>query len=193
MKMATVAVQKSQLQIFHDSDSESPREWSNLGYFITVDNRYHSPDKSDWIEQVVKSTSEEANDQEHHMKLIKKGIKEGGEKVLAIYPVVKYEHGGVSYSLGSKHGFDFSNNGFYIITDKTQKETGTSKKDFEKVINQEIDVYNSWANGEVYGYCLTDENGENLDSCSGFYSIDDIKDHLPEEWKTEDLNEYIEY
>ena len=33
----------------------------------------------------------------------------------------------------------------------------------------EINTYLSWANGDVYGYVVEDENGEHLDSCWGFY------------------------
>jgi hypothetical protein len=141
-------------------DIDSPREWTNLGYWIQIDREYHSPDRIDWIEDLVKSTGEEATSQEDHIARIKKGIEEDerGEKVLEIYPVVKYEHSGVSYSMGTTHGFDYNNNGFYIITEKSQKETGTEPKDFVKVIKQEIEAYNKWANGEVYRFKLYNEN-----------------------------------
>lgn len=33
----------------------------------------------------------------------------------------------------------------------------------------EIAEYMSWANGEVYGYIVEDEDGNHLDSCWGFY------------------------
>ena len=118
-------------------------------------------------------------------------MKENGEKVLAIYPIVKYEHGGVVYKIGTIHGFDYSNNGFYIITEKTQEEMGTSKKDFEKVVKQELEVFNKWVNGEVYQYCLFDDDGEVVDSCGGYYDIEDIRAELPKEWEKEDLREYI--
>ena len=47
------------------------------------------------------------------------------------------------------------------------------------------------ANGEVYEFVLYDEEGNIKDSCSGFYSIDEIKDCLGEEFQDEDLNEYL--
>jgi hypothetical protein len=41
----------------------------------------------------------------------------------------------------------------------------------------EIDVYLAWANGEVYGYRVTDnETGEELDSCWGFYGYEFCKE-----------------
>lgn len=188
----TITKEIPKLEISYDNDTESPRSWSNLGWFITVDRNYHSPDKNEMIENVVKRTGEEATSQAEHMKLIKEELEsESNIKVLAIYPIVKYEHSGVSYSLGTVHNFDYSNNGFYIITDKTAKELGTDKKDFEKVIKQELEVFNKWINGEVYSFCLYDDNGEVADSCGGFYDIEDIREYLPEEWSKEDLSEYI--
>jgi hypothetical protein len=59
------------------------------------------------------------------------------------------------------------------------------------VIKSELETYTKWANGEVYGFTLYDDKGELEDSCYGFYDIDDIKEHLPAEWKDEDLTAYI--
>lgn len=172
MKTYKTAIEKNKLKIYHD-DGESPRMWSNLGYFITVDNRSYSPEKHEYLERIVRQTEEEAESQAEHIKMIKKAVEDelSEGKVLAIYPVVKYEHSGVVYKLGTAHGFDYSNNGFYIVTDKTQKELGTPKKSFKKVITQELYLYNKWVNGEVYGFSLYDDNGDLVDSCGGFYDI----------------------
>ena len=186
-------VEKPLLVIKHDQDAESPRQWDNLGYFLTVDRNYRSPDgNASEIYNIMKETGDEATNQDEHIKMMKKRInKETDEKVLAIYPVVKYEHSNVKYSLGTVKGFDYSNNGFYIVTDKTQKLLGTPKKFFEKVISQELKEYTSWANGEVYGFTLYDQDGEIKEDCWGYYNIEDIKESLPDEWKDEDLSEYF--
>lgn len=165
MKTIEKTIKIPKLSIEHDDSPVSPRIWSNLGYFITVDRNYHSPDRDDTIEYIVKSTSEVADNAEDHMKRIKAEFKEQlDEKVLAIYPINKYEHSGVVYRLGEAHGWDYSNNGFYIVTDKTAKELGTKAKDYEKVIKQELEVYNKYTNGEVYGFILYGDNGEIEDS-----------------------------
>lgn len=194
MKKITQTITKEipQLEISHCDYTDSPREWSNLGYFITCDRNYNSPDKNERLESIVKMYGEQAESCEEHMDLIKKDINAyGEEKVLAIYPINKYEHSGVSYSLGRASGFDYSNNGFYIITDKSQKETGTPKDKFEAVIKDELNTYNKYANGEVLQFCLYDDKGEVADSCGGFYDIEDIREYLPKEWSKEDLSEYI--
>ena len=197
MKTYTKTTQtiEPRLVIRYDSDIESPRKWDNLGYFYSKDGRHISPDGNNTdIYNIMIETGNEAGSQEEHIKLMTKRInKETGEKVLAIYPVVKYEHSSVSYSLGITKGFDYSNNSFYIVTDKTQKLLGTPKKFFEKVISQELKDYTAWANGEVYGYILYDKDGEEIDSCGGFYDIEDIRSSLPEEYKDEKLSDYIKY
>jgi hypothetical protein len=45
-------------------------------------------------------------------------------------------------------------------------------------------------NSEVYRFVLYDEKGEIEDSCGGFYDIEDIKEHLPEDWKDEEMSNY---
>jgi len=179
------------LVIEHDDDTTSPREWSNLGYFITVDSRQRSPDKNTELESIVKDTGERASNQADHIAMIREEIERSNEKVLAIYPIAKYEHSCVSYSIGTKNGFDYSNNSFYIITEKSQKEVGVLKKDWEKCIKNELEEYTKWSNGECYQFCLYNEQGEVEDSCGGFYDIEDIREHLGAEWKNEDLTAYI--
>lgn len=190
----TIVTTELCLVIRQDNDCDSPRQDINLGYFITRDRSYKSPDENWLLEKIVAETGDVANDQKHHIKLITEQIEaETNEKVLAIYPVTKYEHSGIVYSLGNYKGFDYSTNGFYIITDKTQDEVGTKKENWEEVIKAEIDAYNKWLNGEVYRFTLYDNDGDVIESCAGFYNIEDIKNCLPEEWKSEDLNNYIKY
>lgn len=181
------------LVINYDTDTDNPREYAeNLGWFLTVDYRYLSPDNNEMMLNVIKRTGEKAKNVEEHMEMIKEELEtESNVKVLAIYPINKYEHSGVAYSLGSKSGFDYSNNGFYIITDKTQKVLGTKKEDWEKAIISELETYNKWVNGEVYRFTLYDKNGEVEDSCGGFYDIEDIREYLPKDWEKEDLQNYL--
>ncbi len=191
-KTYTTTIEKPKLVIEYDDNAISPREDSNLGYFITVDRSYHSPDRNPELETIVKETGEQATSQKHHIELISGAIEEQtNEKVLAIYPITKYEHGGVVYRLGTEHGFDNSNNGFYIVTDKTAKEIGVKEKDFERIIKAELEVFNKYANGDCYRFCLYNEQGEVEESCGGYYYIEDIRESLPEEWKDEDLTDYL--
>lgn len=191
----TVQETKPRLVINYDEYSESPRGWDNLGYFITNERSYNSPDGTEQpkIQSIVEDASDNADNQAHHIELITTAINETGEKVLYITPVFRYEHGSVLYRRGTASGFDNSNCGFYIVTYKTQAVVGTPTELIEKVIDGELETYTCYANGEVYQYTLYDENGENEDSCGGFYDIDDMRGHLPEEFRNEDLTDYLQY
>jgi hypothetical protein len=189
MKTYQKTITKNKLEINYDSNSESPRAWSNFGFFTVVSSKYNSPD--DNYVEVVKNTGEVAESLEHHIELIKKEI----NNVLLIVPVTMYEHTGVAFSLGVKHGFDYSHNGFYIVTKESYGEImGDTPFDEEKVLDYikgEIETFNKWLNGEVYSFDLYDENGEIEASCGGFYDVDDIKEHLPEGWANEEMSNYI--
>lgn len=185
---------ENRLKISCDLDAENPRKsvYSNLGYFITVDREYNSPDDNPILQKIIEETGDYAKNQKEHIYLIKKEFeKKTNEKILEIYPVCKFEHSCIYYKLGTFKGFDYSNNGFYIVTEKTNEEIGAKKEDFEEIIIQELKNYNNWINGEFYKFILLDENGEFEDCCGGFEDLESIRQCLPEIYKNDDLTQYI--
>lgn len=209
MKTYQTTISKPRLVIRYEADPESPRVCLTIGLFFTKDRRYESPDGTEHpLYQIMIDASEEAKNTEDHIRIMKEKAneafldsspKDGNEHdedlhVIEIYPVVKHEHSGVVYRRGTAKGFDYSNNGFYFVTAKRlhdlYSETCTQET-IEEAIDSELKMYSQWADGEVYAYMLYDENGEMVDSCCGFWCLDDIKESLPEEWKDEDLSEYM--
>lgn len=192
MKTYKTIIERPLLKIMHDDSPESPREWSNLGYFVTIEQRHTSPDDNGLLRDIINITQNEVSNINEHMEAVKKEYESAtDEKVLVIYPITRYEHSGITYYRGVGGGFDSSLCGMYVITDETQKKIGVEPKDFERVVDAEIEIYNRYANGEVYGFQLYNENGEFEDSCWGFYDIEDIREALPEGWENEDLNDYF--
>lgn len=194
MKTYKKTIEKPRLVIEYDEMPTSPRENDNLGYFITCERRYNSPDgdRFDWVQSIVESTADDATSTEHHAKLIAKELQANDAKPLLIVPVYRYEHGSVVYRRGTSNGWDVSNCGFYIVTQTTADVLGTPPELFTKLIDGELADYTKYANGEMYCYTLYNEHGEHEDSCCGFYDIDDIKEMLPEEYQDEDLNQYLQ-
>lgn len=186
MKTIKTTVEKPQLEIYYDEFTDSPREWSNLGFFITRSRRYNSPDNHEQLEAIMNDTENMAKNVEQHIDL----MKAQDSDILAIYPINKYEHGGVSYSIGEKGGFDNCIAGFYFVM--KNNEITDNEEDFIDQIEAELDFYNKYVNGNVYAFRLYNENGElEDDNMSGFYELEDIKEYLPEEWKDEDLTDYL--
>ena len=194
MKTFKKTINTPRLVIEYDNDAESPRNWDNLGFFFTKEGEYKSPDGNDnALYSIMLATEEEATDAESHIKLIKKEAKKQGENIVAIYPVYKYEHSAVVYKRGTARGFDYSNCGFYIVTKESMNYIGTprKKKIIEKIIDQELQTYTNWLNGEVYRFTLYGKDGEEVDCSGGYYDIEDIREQLPAEWKNERLEEYL--
>lgn len=119
-----------------------------------------------------------------------------------------FEHSGISLWLGSKWGhpdaqWNCSSIGFAFVEKKTaekempqRKLTDEQKNDWKKwayaMMEGEMETYNKYVSGEVYGYMIEDEEGEeasnvHLCGCWGFYD----KDHLLEYAKN-DIDTYLE-
>lgn len=58
-----------------------------------------------------------------------------------------------------------------------------------KCADGEISTWKAWAEGEVYGYVVKDENGNHMDSCWGFYGEEGRKEAVKE---AESLVKYYE-
>lgn len=200
MKTYTKQVELPRLVISHDDWSPSPRKMSDgIGVFVTQNGKYESPDGTDnMLYQIMMETEVDANNTEHHIELMKEKIEQAYQEdkkdelcVTDIYPITRYEHSGIAYKRGVYHGFDYTPCGFYFVTVAGLNGEKHTQQEIEEIIDSELSQYTSWCNGEIYEYTLYDENGEEIENCGGFYSIDEIKEVLPEEWKDEDLNEYI--
>lgn len=180
------------LEILHDNNSNSPREWTNIGVFLTKSNEYMSPDGTEHpLYDIMCRTGEEAGSTSDHIELMFKEAKAEGINVSRILPVYLIEHGNIVYRLGmNTNRWDGSQCGFYFVTEEAEKEFLTNEE-LEGAIEDELEAYTKWVNGEVYGYVLLDEKGDLKDSCWGFYDIGDIKENLPEEFKDENMEDYL--
>jgi hypothetical protein len=162
------------IRIFPDFDGSAanPRDWDNLGTFWTQEYRHNSPDALPVRGNIFDSLC---------------SVVGGGEKGLrrhAIFlPVWKYEHGGVAYAAAESNPFscpwDSGQAGYIFVTrEEVRKEFNVSRitpKVREKVLKAlrgEVAEYSKWANGEVYGYTITDPEGDEVDSCWAIIGLD---------------------
>lgn len=159
----------NKLRVVQDSCYDSPREWDNLGTMICFHKRYDLGDNHNY-------NVDDYNSWDEMQKAI---LKEEGKGTI-ILPLYLYDHSGISISTGAfSCRWDSGQVGF-IIADKKKvlQEFGgkiLTKKLKEKVVSileNEVSTYSQYLEGDVYGFIIEDEEGEQLDSCFGFYGTD---------------------
>lgn len=184
------------VELHHDDDPESPREWDNFGKIWTFDRRYNSPDATPArdpraaLESLAADLFPNANtddmDDSALMALI--------ERRAVILPVFKYEHGGVAYSCGAfscpwdsgQVGWTFATRAEILANWGGKILTPARRKKAADLLRAEVETYSQWANGEVYGYVVhtaedpedpdsLDHDDDHTDSCWGFYGMEEAR------------------
>ena len=169
------------LEIFLDKDLESPREWDNLGIMMCVHDRYTLGD----IEYSNEKFEAIKND------------------AVSILPVYMFDHSGLTLSTSSDlfsdidpQKWDWGQVGYiYTTAEKIEEIFGKempTKERIEEMLIQEVETYSQYLSGDVYRYTLSKiekcnpdhEHNEVVDSCGGYYNINDIlSDVGAEDWE----------
>ena len=106
------------------------------------------------------------------------------EKHAVILPLYLYDHSGITVST-APFGcpWDSGQVGYvYASLDDIRKEfsckrvTAKHRAQAEKTLRQEVKTYDQYLTGDVYGYVVADENGDESDSCWGFFGLDYARD-----------------
>ena len=204
------------LTINIDECAESPREWDNVPTIVSR--------RGDWdISDEGWRMSAEEFAEFLHKKLDKKcpeikGLTDidhivncgSAKNYIVCKPIYMYDHSGQTISL-SPFGCPWDSGccGYiFVFKDKILNEFERATEDnwrdiANEIIQSEIDIYDHYIQGEVYGYCLeeghtvehkdlvtgaiwTSTEYETVDSCCGFYgdcSSDILHAALGDEWE----------
>jgi hypothetical protein len=169
------------IEIEQDQDPESPRSWDNLGTMVLFHKRYNLGDKAEG------ATGHGFKSQDYSSWAELQEAIEARHKPVVILPLYLYDHSGLRIKVGSFQGhlpqghaeFDSGQIGFIFVSrEAALKEYGgkklTAKKlaQAQKVLEGEVETYDQYLRGDVYGYTVKDAAGEHLDSCWGFYGYD---------------------
>lgn len=165
------------VEVFPDSEPQNPRDWDNYGIVACAHRRYSLSDEGAEI-----PSNEFASWDEVEQYL----IKECGAEV--ILPLWLYDHGGISIStrsfIGRAHhaNWDSGRVGFIYATRDTitcmqgwKKLTKERRAKVEKYLRGEIDIYDQYLTGDVFGYSVA-VDGEVVDSCYGFFGEEFAKE-----------------
>lgn len=148
------------IDIFQDEDPDNPREWDNMGTFISWHRRYALGDED---RSRCGSVEEATAD-------IPKGS--------VVLPVYIYDHGDIALSAGPFHcPWDSGQVGvIYVSPDRIRQEYGCKRitakirDKVRKVLEAEVNVQNDYVRGNVYGYVVTHEPTDTeVGSCWGYY------------------------
>jgi len=169
-KAETEIYKNHTIAIEYDENPESPRMWENICEF----HHWHSRCK---LGDIYHTDTED----------IEKMLTIANRQGDLVMPLYCYEHGNITISLNSFYGklpqdhyeFDSGQVGFVIIRRKKMLEefgkktfTAKLKKRARKIAEAEVEIFNNYLRGNVYGYII-DYDG---DSCWGFYDIEDAID-----------------
>jgi hypothetical protein len=187
------------IEVVQDSDPESPRKWDNLGVMVCAHPRYSLGDE-DGLSKVVSFIRENVSDaslenigfDESDLPSVEKALLLSGKAV--VLPLHLYDHSGITISTSPfSCSWDSGQVGFiYVPKEVVLKEFGwkqmSAKRTLKiaKTLNSEVVVYDQYLTGDVWGFRIKAE-GEESDSCWGFYGSDPVTngilEHLNDEAK----------
>lgn len=176
-----------QVEIHYDDDPMNPRsEWDHLGVMVCFHKRYNlGDDCHDY-------RSEDYDSWDEVYKAIEKN-----EDPVCIYPLYLMDHSGLTISTGSglfracdSAGWDWGQVGFIFARKKDARSwwgkkliTKKLREKIEAGIQAEVEEYDQYLRGDVYGYVVKDAQGEELDSCWGFFGMEAVKEAAEEQAK----------
>ena len=155
------------IRIIPDSDAQNLRtEYDTpFGTMVCFHGRYDLGDKGHGY-----TSKEQSSWDEFEERLVKDGA-------VVILPLYLYDHSGITMNTsGFSCPWDSGQVGFIFITrEKLLKKYGGMRvsKDMiakaTRVMEGEVETYDQYLKGEVYGYTIEDPNGDDSDSCWGYY------------------------
>ncbi len=166
------------VEIFPDTEPLNPREdGETYGIMACAHKKYNFSDEGAEISTSDFTTWDEV---ERYL------IKECG--AIVILPLWLYDHSGISISTRSFYGrahhaqWDSGRVGFIYATRKSiefgqewKYLTKERRAKIEEYLRMEIDIYDQYLTGDVYGYSVA-VDGEVVDSCYGFFGLEFAKE-----------------
>lgn len=192
------------LQIYPDIHPDSPREWDNTatmacwhGRYTLGDERPASDPHTYMMELACPDLEEELDEiwvrrygdkpwddkeQREWTEYVKAAIEKRFDEKFYSLPLYLYDHGGITMSTSSfSCQWDSGQVGFIYIA-----KDGNAVEDWEqakRTMQSEVETYDQYLRGEVHGFVLLDEEGNELDACWGFYGSD---------YKTNGMADYVD-
>jgi len=175
------------LKVVVDSVPSSPRHDDNLGTMVCFHNRYILGDVNDY----------DLNDYSGWKEMEQAIIK--NENPAILLPLYLYDHSGITiYHTPFSCRWDSVQVGFLFVSKETLRKEYSVKRITKKVketamqvLLGELETYDQYIRGYVYGFVLEDAEGDEIDSCWGFYGDDVTKNGILDNINDEELKSLI--
>ena len=157
-----------------DDDSESSREWDNLGTMVCFHSRYNLGDEQlkgdhfDWLAGIVDNLySRDTEQWDEFIDDIQQGQEEAVERAwdliyakAIILPLYLYDHSGITMSTGSfSCPWDSGQVGWiYVLKEVVRKEYDKKRISRQlrdrviRILEGEVETYDQYLRGDVYGF-----------------------------------------
>ena len=168
MIIETIEYRGYNINVYSDESPESPREWDNLGTMVCFHNRYNLGDKHNMDIEELKELAQ--------------------RKCVIALPLYLYDHSGLTMrTTPFSCPWDSGQVGYiYVTKEKVLKEFNRKRVNkplrqrVEALLKCEIETYDLYLTGQVYGFSTETPQGDCLDSCYGFYGDDEQRNMIEE-------------
>jgi hypothetical protein len=160
------------VRVVPDDDPESPRTWSNLGTMACWHRGHNLGD--------VQPREEPAE-----------WLKDNAPPGSVVLPLYLLDHSGLRMKVGAFNDpWDSGQVGWIVCTPETirkehkvQRISKKTRAQVERVLAQEVDTYDDYLSGNVWGFSV-DDDPECDASCWGFFGTETtlaaMQEHVPE-------------
>jgi len=142
------------VEIVRDPDPQSPRK--DCSFLSGIAHWHRKYDLGEKIERMT-----EAEMREHE------------SDIIAILPLYLFDHSGIAINTtGFSCRWDSGQVGWAFVTRDSAEQLGCADWSEEKLlaaIVDEVETYNRFITGEVFGYCILDATGEEISACWGYF------------------------
>jgi len=162
-------------RLYADEDPQNPRtDWDQLGIIVHWHRRHTIGDRK------ITDTERDALSRPRGWALLERYLRATEGLIGPLIPVGLLDHSGLRVyagggsAPGDAQGWDSGTVGFIYTTKKKVDELGAPLDSLDDQLRGEIEEYNQYLSGDIYGYVIEDQDGNDAPdgSCWGFYGYD---------------------
>ena len=169
--------------LYVDPEPENPRtEWDHAGKMVCWHSRYDLGDKhsyqtsNDFLRDLAAAIWHRTRKIDFDDELTDEKCWDIICEDCVILPLNLYDHSGISMSTSREYPYndqwDAGQVGWIYMDKPTMKKEGMSRRQALAYLLCEVETYDQYLTGEIYGYVVETPDDDNVDSCWGFFGLE---------------------